>query len=456
MTERFFFGIDEDKKVYSVAEINADVRSFLERRWSKIAVEAEIGDVKRPPSGHLYFTLLDAQGSGQLPAVMWKAQAQRYGKRILNGAKVRCLGRLTLYDVRGTFQMVVDSVADVGEGIKAQQLEQLKQKLFAEGLFDAKNKKPLPTFPFTVGVVTSKTGAAIRDIIKVVRRRFPVNILISHTQVQGLDAPGEIATALSLLESVDDVDVIIIGRGGGSAEDLDAFNTEIVVRAVAACKKPIVSAVGHEIDITLTDLAADCRAATPSEAAELVVPDGRTQAERIAQGQDALVFAIQRQLSDLEHSLSEMRGRVRAEDPRVRLRWSAERIAQARESLLRIPTMMLANALSSLNNTSSILLQWPKPALLQAKNQILRRQEPLNTVHLRIMSKAKSDFAEKVAKLEALSPLASLSRGYSVVRRVTDNMIVRDAADAPTGTEIDVTLSKGSLMCVVTNNKPSL
>jgi exodeoxyribonuclease VII large subunit len=448
----FFYNTDESSRVYSVAAVNANVRSLLEERWSGICVEGEVGDVTRAQSGHIYFTLIDRDGRAQLSAVMWRGRAVRYGARIVTGARIRCFGRLTLYEARGSFQMAADSAEEAGAGQKAEKLEALKKKLFEEGLFDRERKKKLPAFPSTVGIVTSRQGAAFRDIAKVARRRFPVRLLIAHAQVQGEGAAEEIVSGLKRLEAREEVDVIIVGRGGGSSEDLDAFNVEAVVRAVAACTKPVISAVGHEIDTSLTDLAADRRAATPSEAAEIVVPDSRALKERIAQTGDGLVAAMSRLCTENNHVLTSLTGRARAQDPRVRLHRGAEIIARSREVLLRVPSNLLAQSAASLSRAGTPLARWPEPRILKARASLAKLDDALCGLGERLPRSAEAAFAKQVARLEALSPLASLSRGYAVVKRLPDGRILRRAADAPEGTDVDITLADGSLRCRVTGS----
>ncbi len=450
-----YFRNHEPKAVYTVAEVNSEIRLLLESGYGGIFVEAEVGEVKRAQSGHIYFTLIDKDGRARMSAVMWRGQALRFGARLKTGALIRCFGRLTLYEAQGSFQMVVESAADEGAGKKAEALEALKRKLFEEGLFDRAKKKPLPAFPETIGVVTSRSGAAFRDIIKVLGRRFPVRILLAHAQVQGADAPNEIVAAVDRLEAKEEVDVIIIGRGGGSAEDLDAFNQESVVRRIAACRKPTISAVGHEIDTALTDLAADCRAATPSEAAEIAAPERRQVFEKLARDEDALASAMLKIIAAFERLSADATSRVRSRDPRIRLLYAGEVIAKSREVLLRKPAGMLSLCASSLAAVSGSLRRWPEPRLLKSRAALAVLDERVAASKDRILTKAAADLAERVAHLEPLSPLASLSRGYAVARRLSDGRILRSIQDAPAGTDIDVTLSEGRLLCTVTQVFPS-
>ncbi len=262
-----------ENRVWTISELTSQVRLLLENEFSPITVAGEISAITKASSGHLYFQLKDDKCA--IDAVMFRFSVARM-KGIVpsDGMQVQCTGRMTMYEPRGKTQLVVERMSPLGEGVLALRLEQLKQRLLQEGLFDRERKQPLPAFPKVVGVVTSPTGAAIRDILKVMARRFPsVHVLIAPALVQGDSAPGQIANGIHLLESTGRVDVIIVGRGGGSLEDLWAFNEEEVVRAVAECSVPIVSAVGHETDTVLSDLAADLRAPTPSAAAEIVVQD---------------------------------------------------------------------------------------------------------------------------------------------------------------------------------------
>jgi exodeoxyribonuclease VII large subunit len=411
----------------TVAQLNRRARSLLEREVGSVWVESELVDATRARSGHLYFTLADSDGKAQVSAVMWKGQAVRYGSLIERGVTLLCHGRVTLYEPRGSYQLVVDRAEEAGAGLKARRLAELRAKLEAEGLFDPARRRSLPPIPRCVGVVTSRSGAAIRDVIKVASRRFPVRLLLAHAQVQGESAPTEIAAALERLARMPEVEVVIVGRGGGSSEDLDAFNSELVVRAVADHPVPVVSAVGHEIDVTLVDLAADRRAATPSEAAELVAPEIEGLREQLAEARRDLAAAMRIRLGAARDRLSRRSVRLRSRDPRVRLRQGLERLSRARERLVRWPELALSRARGDLAAASEGIHRWSEPTLARARGRI----------------------GALAAQLDALSPLASLERGYSIVRRRPDRAVVKSAEQAPAGTEIDVTLSRGSLECTV-------
>jgi len=395
-----------ERPVYSVAALNGEARELLETAYADIRVEGEVVDVTVARSGHLYFSLADPGGKAQIDAVMWRGQAMRYKARIAKGRALRCRGRVTVYEANGRYQLVVDSVEEAGAGLKARLLAELRARLESEGLFAPERKRPLPLFPRCVGVVTSRSGAAIRDIWKVASRRFPVRILLAHAQVQGDGAAEEIAHGIAVLDAHPEVDVMIVGRGGGSSDDLDAFNSELVVRAIAACRVPVVSAVGHEIDVTLADLVADKRAATPSEAAEMVVPEIERLSAQLKDLLRAARLGLSRRFATDRSRLAASGERLRGRDPRASLSRSKVRLARSEEALY----------------------GWPKRALAGSRAAL----------------------AERAARLDALSPLAVLSRGFAVVRRAADASIVRGPADAPVGTELDVVLAGGHLAAKVT------
>ncbi len=436
-------------KAYTVGQLNRKAGALLEKELDRVWVEAEVTEVTRARSGHVYFTLSDPDGRAQISAVMWKGVALRYGTRLRSGTGARCHGRVTIYEVRGSYQLVVDRIEEGGAGLKARLLAELKAKLTAEGLFNLDRKRELPSSPQCVGIVTSRDGAALRDIIKVATRRYPVRLVLAHAQVQGEAAPREIVRALGLLAAEESVDVVIVGRGGGSAEDLDAFNDEEVVRAVGGHPRPVISAVGHEVDITLVDLVADRRAATPSEAAEIVVPDAAVILETLVASEEALARAFRQRVSAARAQLSVQEGRLRACDPRMDLRRGSEALSRAREVLGQWPELALTRARSRLALAEEPLSRWPDATLERASSKLAAAREPLVRWPGPALSEARAELSRLAGNLEALSPLSSLSRGYAVVRKMPGKEIVRSAADAPPGSEIDITLARGSLLCDV-------
>ncbi len=445
---------DPQNRTYTVAELNRNARTLLEGSFGGIWLEAEVVESKRAVSGHVYFSLADPGGGARISAVMWRGQATRYAARLAVGKVVRCFGRVTLYEARGSYQMVADRLEEAGAGANAQLLAELKEKLLKEGLFDAERKRPLPRYPRCVGVVTSGDGAAFRDILKVASRRFPVRIVLAHAQVQGDGAPESIVNGLDRIAAVSEVEVVILGRGGGGTEDLDAFNAEAVVRKVASHPTPVVSAVGHEIDTTLVDLVADRRAATPSEAAELVVPDGVALAERLAQREDDMGDAMRRLLSMARAEIAIREGRLMKTDPRTRLRRGVERLTRSREALARWPILAVTRARAELESRSAPLFHWPRSALDRHTTRLTTASNALERWPGPALAQFNSQLIRLTSSLDALSPLASLSRGYSVVRRSPDDVIVRSSDQAPAGTEVEITLSRGRLACTVNESLP--
>jgi exodeoxyribonuclease VII large subunit len=393
---REYVGVAQRVPVLSVSDLNRSLRASLETDYAEVWVAGEISNFRAPgPAGHFYFCLKDCRS--QIAAVMFRS-AQRYLPfKPRDGLDVIAHGRISLYEARGDLQLYVDALEPRGLGGVQLALEQLKQRLAAEGLFDAARKRPLPVWPRAVGVVTALTGAAMRDIVTTLRGRMPhVRIIVRPVRVQGQHAGAEIAAALVDLGSVAAVEVVIVGRGGGSLEDLWAFNEERVARAIAASRVPVVSAVGHEIDVTLADLAADCRAATPSAAAVLVVPDCAALAHRLALRRSALTAAMQGRLRRRRERLFALARHVR--DPRRHLAAQRRRVAELGERARR----SLAGA-------------------------------------LRV---ARARLAGDGERLHALSPLAVLERGYAIARR-DDGTVVRAAQEVAVGEALELTFRVG-------------
>jgi exodeoxyribonuclease VII large subunit len=429
----------------SVAAAVKLVATVLDRSIGVLWIEGECASLSRPASGHLYFTLKD--DGAQLQAVLWRSDARRLRFRLEEGQRLLCRGRLGIYERDGKFQFYVTLAEPVGAGAEAIALEQRKQKLAAEGLFAAERKRPLPRIPRRLGVVTSRTGAAIGDIVRVVQRRFPVPILLAEAQVQGADAPRQIVAALAAIVR-HGVDVVILGRGGGSASDLAAFNDEAVVRAVAACPVPTISAVGHEIDVTLTDLAADRRAATPSNAGELAVPvladldralakeEGRLRREvelRLGTGRQdldrrvgELATALAATHGRRRRALAELERQLAARDPRAELGRQRGALRALEHRLAgRDPRMLLSHYRASLRATE----ERGAAAMRRARD---RRSHGL---------------AAAAGRLEALSPLRVLDRGYAIA--LVDGQVVARADEVAPGDELRLRLATGALDCRV-------
>ena len=334
---------------------------LLERGLGSVWLEGEISNLARPASGHWYFSLKDE--SAQVRCAMFRNRSMLVRFPVKDGARVLARGLVSLYEARGEFQVVIEHLEEAGEGVLRRRFEALKQKLAAEGLFDARHKQPLPTLPRRIGVITSPTGAAIRDILHILRRRFPaIPVLVYPVAVQGEAAPREIEQALRLAAQRRDCDVLIVARGGGSLEDLWAFNEEAVARAMFACPIPIVSGVGHEVDITIADFIADERAPTPSGAAERVVPDRAEWLRGLAATGRRLSLAIHRRLQDQRHALQSREQRLARAPPGIRLRQFAQRLDEF-EARLRLATRhRLERSRARLSTADSALLR-ASPAL---------------------------------------------------------------------------------------------
>ena len=411
-------------------------------------MEGELSNLRAPGSGHVYCTLKDK--ASQIRAVLFRSTAVRLRFALQEGLHVIVRGRLTVYEPRGEYQIVIDTVEPKGIGALQLAFEQLKERLAKEGLFDQDRKKSIPAFPRTVGVVTSLTGAAIRDILAVLRRRWPtLHILIAPVQVQGENAGRQIAEALIALNKLGSVDVIIVGRGGGSLEDLWSFNEEIVVRAIAGSHVPVVSAVGHEIDVTLADFVADLRAPTPSAAAEAVVPVLAETVERLRElkvrlGQVMLRHcAFERQRLD-----AGIRG---VTDVRFRLQEAAQQtddmVDRLREMVQQLLTAWrervhgVQRDLSGLNPILTI-----KQGLATVP-QFSKRLEGQMGV---MLAQHRYRIHAKLAQLNTLSPLAILGRGYSILQTVPAGQILHRANDVGVGQELEAQLASGRLSCTVT------
>jgi len=440
-----------ERKIYTVAELTERIRELLEKHYRSVWVQGEVSNLRHAPSGHLYFTLKD--DASQIRCVMFKIQSRFLKFRLEDGLKIVAWGRLTVYSLRGEYQLILDTMEPLGLGSLMLAFEQLKARLEGEGLFDRSRKKAVPSFPSSVGLVTSPRGAAVLDMIRIMRRRFPgINILVSPTSVQGDRAPGEIVQAIERLCASEEVDVIVVGRGGGSVEDLWAFNDERVVRAVAGCPLPTVSAVGHETDVTLTDFAADLRASTPSAAAELLVPDKRDLQEGVLHLAARLKNAMRGTLSTTRESVNQAlrrlhdprrqieERRLSADDLTMRLSRAANRTLTAfRAELEAVAQRLRPDHLRRITGTAAEECSSLRERLVRAMQQDLKDGRNL---------------AEALStRLDALSPLAVLSRGYSITLRADSGAVVTDSRSMQAGDDVRVRLHRGTLSCRVTGTE---
>jgi len=441
------------ERVFSVAELNRAARVTLEGAFRDVWVEGELSDVTLPPSGHVYFTLNDGIEAAQVRGVMYRADARRAKAKLEGGARVKMRGSVSIYEPRGSYQLVARIALPAGKGDLHAEFERVRVMLEAEGLLAAERKRKLPRLPRVVGVVTSASGAALHDIVRVARGRCPVRILVSHCTVQGPDAPASITAALRALERVRGLDVVIIGRGGGSAEDLVAFNSERVARAIAACRVPIVSAVGHEVDVTIADLVADVRAATPSNAAELVVPDRRALVADLEGARRALERAMEVRLGRARLRLERFAQRVR--DPRAALSAARGKLSPLERSLARAVSRRLAAARTALSQHNLRLTQLdPRRRLARDRAALVALTARIGAVVPSLVGHRRAALGHAVARLEALSPLAVLARGYAIALHVPTGRALVRASDARTGDEIDVVLHEGRLRARVEEREP--
>lgn len=442
---------EEEHKPLSVSDLNKEIQSILDRSLGNIWVEGEITNFHAHGSGHWYFSLTD--GDAFIKAACFKGQNYRIRFKPENGLQVRVRGRISVYGPRGDLQIIVDSLEPVGEGALLVAFEQIKAKLLKEGLFDEALKRPIPAFPRRVGVVTSQTGAALQDILTILDRRArSVNIVLLPTLVQGEKAGEQIALAIALANEFNEqtseqlrIDVLIVGRGGGSAEDLWAFNEEQVARAIRSSAIPVISAVGHEVDFTIADMAADLRAPTPSAAAEIVAKAEADIAEHLQRSSAELLRSINLRMLAARSDLQQLSmAPVFAEFPaRVRdLRYVADdQFARATDAAL--------IALRSSDQKLSAVTGRLSPMKLSVRAAEIKRRltllEHRSTVSAAELTKARHQTLERaMARLDALSPLAVLTRGYSITQK-TDGEIVRDPHQTTVGERVNIRLAHGKL-----------
>ncbi|HKT36557.1 MAG TPA: exodeoxyribonuclease VII large subunit [Nitrospira sp.] len=435
------------KSVLTVSQLTGLLRTSIESQFSDLWIEGEVSNLRMPGSGHVYCTLKDE--FSQIRAVLFRSTALRLKFTLQEGMCLTVRGRLTVYQARGEYQIILESVEPKGIGALQLAFEQLKTRLAEEGLFDEARKIPLPAFPNRVGIVTSATGAAIRDMLSVLQRRWPtLHIILVPVPVQGEGAAQHIANAVALLNEEDVVDVMIVGRGGGSLEDLWSFNEEVVVRAIASSRVPVVSAVGHETDVTLTDFAADRRAATPSAAAEAVVPVLAEVVERLR------VLTVRSTQTMSKHCVFEQRrleGQIgRLAHLRFRIREDWQRTLEIVDHLRMLTCDRLAASRDSvrgrqrqLAGLNPLFLVKRSLSFVSFLAQRLERQIVV------LGNGRRHRIAAIAAQLMHLSPLAILGRGYSILSRARDGLILRNAADVELEEEIIARLSQGQLRCAV-------
>jgi exodeoxyribonuclease VII large subunit len=440
------FSFDEPRhtrRIWPVRELVGQVRELIEQEFSDVWVEGEISNFRPAPSGHVYFTLKDADA--QLPIVLFRRQALLLRFRPEDGLHVIVRGRVSVYEQRGQMQLVAETVEPVGAGSLQLAFEQLKERLKAEGLFDAVRKQLLPAFPRTVGIVTSPTGAVIRDFLNIVARRHSgLNVLLVPVSVQGDQAPAEIESALAHLNASGLVDIIVLARGGGSLEDLAAFNSERVARAIAASHLPVVSAIGHETDFTIADFAADLRAPTPSAAAELITEAQHKIAEHLANHSHRLDRAVRFQLLHAHQSLS----RLPISRAETRVLTLLHRQAQRLDDLaFRVESALTTQIRRQQDHvvtlTAAVLRYDPRQSLARARERLQAGRNHLHRSMEHSLHACASTLSALDARLHTLSPLAVLDRGYALVLN-TKGRVVRSTAQLTPGDTVATRLSDGT------------
>ena len=435
------------RTIYSISELTARIKSLIESSFPFVWVLGEVSNFRMPASGHCYFTLKDERA--QISAVIFRGQYRQARCELEDGMSIIGLGRLSVYEPRGNYQVVLEYLEPAGLGALQLAFEKLKNRLAAEGYFDPRNKKALPFMPAKLSVITSPSGAVVHDILSVLSRRFPnLCIEIVPVHVQGPQAEAEISAALSLVNNRADADVIILARGGGSLEDLQAFNSEAVALAIFHSEIPVVSAVGHETDVTIADFIADLRAPTPSAAAELVVPEKDELIRRTSELRNALQRGFKKHLEKLDYKLKQLSRRI--QDPRKKIQ----------ERMLRLDELVsrLGRSLAARTQHSADRLRWLGQRLdaVSPRLQIQKYNSKLELIlnnHFRaisiFISNKRSSIRENTIKLEALNPLGILRRGYSVTRSLPEKRIISHPKQVSLRQDVEVLLAGGFLLCVV-------
>ena len=437
------------RRIYTVTELTVRVRDLLEQEFFEVWVEGELSNCRIWNTGHLYFTLKD--GSSQIRAVIFRS-ALRYLKfKPADGLRVVARGRLSVYEPKGEYQLVCEHLEPQGLGALQLAFDQLKQRLQAEGLFDAGRKRPLPALPRKIGIVTSLDGAAIRDIIKVLRRRYAnAHLVVCPARVQGQDAAPDVARALRQIGRVKGVDVVIVGRGGGSIEDLWAFNEEIVARAISRVPVPVISAVGHETDVTIADFVADLRAPTPSAAAELVVSAKEHFRSRIDRLRDRLRAAAGARVQRFARRVHLADGRPAFAGFRARLAMRDRRAVELSHALARLARTAAAARARRLQALDGRLATFDVGRrLARNRTRLVESTGRLEAAAVRRRHRAAAQLGTVAARLGALSPLGVLGRGYAVAWNADKTRVLRDAASVAPGDHVRVTLARGEMRCEV-------
>ena len=433
--------------IYTVSELTRKIKAIIEQNFPFIWISGEISNLRMPSSGHFYFTLKDE--TSQIQTVMFRGQNQHLKFVPEDGTSVTGLGRVSVFEPRGSYQVILEYLEPKGVGALQVAFEQLKKKLGDEGLFDEQYKKPLPFLPEKIGLITSPTGAVVHDILHIVKRRFTgIPLDIVPVKVQGDRAIADIVAAVELLNRLRSVDVVILARGGGSLEDLQAFNSEAVARAIFASEIPIISAVGHETDYTISDFAADLRAPTPSAAAELVVPIKGELYRKINELKYFIILNLQRYIKNYRSQVGSLCDRLadpkkKLADHRLKLDEDAGRLTRAMMSQIRMRRERLAWRFDKLSYNN------PRFYVTKLNEKLNVISALLNQSIRSCVSSRQARLREVNAKLDSLNPTAILARGFSITRTLPETIIVRDSATVSRGQALEIVLARGSLTCDV-------
>lgn len=441
--------LDGLRVVYSVSRLNREARFVLSECFGSLWVEGEISNLSAPASGHLYFTLKDAEA--QVRCAMFRPQVRALPKPPRNGDHVQVLAQVGLYEPRGDFQLVVEALEAAGDGALLQAFEALKRRLAAEGLFDAARKKPIPALPRCVGVIASPTGAAVRDVLTVLRRRCPsIPVIVFPAKAQGSEAKHEITAALERADRSGLCDVLIVARGGGSLEDLWAYNEECVARAIYACATPVIAGIGHEVDFTIADWAADFRAATPSAAAEAASPDRAEWLERFQRLESRLAQGLGVVLERQSRRLDYLEQRLQRVHPQERLGAQSQRLDELEARLARAWQSNLAQAEARLNGLDSRLRRHDPPPRIKSLEQARERLEQrLSAAIQQALASRQGANAALAQRLHALSPLATLARGYAIACDAATGRILHACGEVQPGDRLAIRLPDGEVLAVV-------
>ena len=436
---------ENQEHIYSISELNDEVASTLTEAFGVIWVEGEISNLMRSAAGHVYFSLKDESAS--VRCAMFRMQNQSLDFELRDGMQILARAKVGLYKQRGEFQLIVEYAEESGEGLLRQRFELLKQTLQKEGLFDEFHKKPLPKMPKTIGLVTSPKGAAVQDIIKTIKRRYPiVRVIVYPTLVQGNEATKKIASAIDIANQRDECDVIIIARGGGSLEDLWCFNEELVARSIFHSKIPIISGIGHETDFTITDLVADLRAATPTAAAEIALPTTSEIVDRLNRYIFDITQLIDYKVNHFRHQLKSASLRMQASHPQSKLQFNMQKLDLINEKMQKLPMMQVSDLKNIFKISFSKLLASNPKINIEAERQNLEMKNmALSNAIIGLIESKRNRFSVMTAQLEGASPLQSLSRGYALVTNEDDRNI-KSVKKIKIGASVKTKLADGSFV----------